>query len=246
MSTLSEAIAGTRTRRVSPRRVLIALVLLAWCGLFWFLMVSGRTLLYLSTRTDWVVPVGAVILTMASVGRLLTLRETEPTPLTTRETWGFAFVALPVVVILALPTSSLGSFAASRRSSLVGGGFVSSAQDIQDGDLTLIDVGGALMSRESMQALASLAGSQVTFVGFVTHDKGDPADEFTLTRFMVSCCVADALSVEVRVVGAPPGQFAKDEWVRVEGRIYPLGTEVVVDASEVVGVRRPKHPYLNP
>ena len=46
------------------------MVLAAWAGLFWFLWISGREAFYLSTRTDWVVPIAAVLLTAATVGRL--------------------------------------------------------------------------------------------------------------------------------------------------------------------------------
>ncbi len=232
--------------QVAPRRVLGAIVLGAWCGLFWFLMVSGRTWLYLSSRTDWVVPMGAVILTGATLGRLLTLRDPNPSPMSNRDTAGMSLLIIPVVIVLAMPTASLGAFAASRRSSALGGSYVSTAEDITDGELTMIDVGGALRSREAMAALATRAGTEVTFVGFITRDKADPADEFTLTRFLISCCVADALSVEVRVVGAPPGRFEEDDWVQVEGKLYPLGTEVVVDATGVIAVQEPKRPYLNP
>lgn len=84
------------------------------------------------------------------------------------------------------------------------------------------------------------------FTGFVTKDPGAPADEFLLTRFLVSCCVADAPSVNVRVVGAPPGRFKADDWVRVSGKFYPLGRDVIVDASDIVAVERPKRPYLSP
>ena len=73
-----------------------------------------------------------------------------------------------------------------------------------------------------------------------------PADEFLLTRFLISCCVADALTVQVRIVDAPPGEFKQDQWVRVTGRIYPLGREVLVDATDVVGIARPERPYLTP
>jgi uncharacterized repeat protein (TIGR03943 family) len=147
---------------------------------------------------------------------------------------------------LVLPQASLSSFAASRRSSFVGAGFVASAEDIAAGELSLPDVAGALRTTEGKNALVARAGDEVSFVGFVTRDDGTPADEFTLTRFLISCCVADALSVEVRIVGAAPGQFKEDEWVRVTGELYPLGEEVAVDASEVEKVPRPKKPYLNP
>ncbi|MGH2699345.1 MAG: TIGR03943 family putative permease subunit [Actinomycetota bacterium] len=90
------------------------------------------------------------------------------------------------------------------------------------------------------------AGEAVDFTGFVTKDPGAPADEFVLARFLVSCCVADALGVNVRVVGAPPGRFEADEWVRVSGKFYPLGSDVIVDATNIERVKRPKRPYLSP
>ena len=230
----------------SPLRVLTATALAAWAGLFWFLIAADRTELYLSSRTAWVVPMGAVILTIAALGRLFSARVDYPEPIGRRDTLGLALIILPVVTVLALPPTSLGSFAASRRSSLTSGSFVSSAEDISSGELSLVDVSGATRSREAMRALVQRAGEEVSFTGFVTRDSTTPANEFVLTRFLISCCVADALSAEVRVVGAPPGKFKEDQWVRVEGAMYPLGREVIVDASNVVGVDRPKRPYLNP
>ena len=42
---------------------------------------TGRDALYLSSRTDWVVPVAAVLLTAAAIGRLVTSRTSTPEPL---------------------------------------------------------------------------------------------------------------------------------------------------------------------
>ena len=229
---------------VSPRRVATLAVMTAWAGLFWFLIFSGRTSLYLSTRTDWVVPVGAIILTIAVLGRAASLRTPTNEDVSLRDALGLGALALPVVVLLALPPASLTSFAAGRRSSFVGAGFVASAQDVATGELSLLDVAGALRSRDALAALTTRAGEDVTFVGFVNREPGMPADEFMLTRFMISCCVADALSVEVRVAGAPPGELEQDQWVRVEGKLYPLGREVIVDLTEVTKVPRPDQPYL--
>ena len=61
-------------RILSPKRLATAAVLGGWAALFWFLLASDRTALYLSTRTAWVVPVGAAILTLAFVGRVMSLR----------------------------------------------------------------------------------------------------------------------------------------------------------------------------
>ena len=52
----------------SHARLAGAFVLAAWAGLFWFLWLSGRVAFFLSSRTDWIVPVAAVLLTAATVG----------------------------------------------------------------------------------------------------------------------------------------------------------------------------------
>lgn len=232
--------------RWSPARILTALALAAWAALFWFLLLSGRSSLYLSPRTDWVVPIGALLLSIAAIGRFASARVRSPAPLSARETWGLGVIVFPVAVVLALPPSSLGSFAASKRSSFAGAGFVSSAADVSTGELSLVDIVGAIRSEAASKALVRRAGEEVSFLGFVARDRGMPADEFMLTRFVISCCVADALSVQVRVVGAPPGRLSNDQWVRVSGRFFPLGDQSVVQASTIVNVARPKHPYLNP
>lgn len=237
---------ASRRKSWSPVRVLSGTALGAWAALFWFLIATDRTSFYLSSRTAWVVPMGAIVLTIATLGRLASSRVDNPEPLGRKEIAGLALIMVPVVTVLSLPPASLGSFAASRRSSLTSGSFVSSAEDISSGELSLVDVSGATRSREAMRALVQRAGDSVSFTGFVTRDSTTPANEFVLTRFLISCCVADALSAEVRIVGAPPGKFKEDQWVRVSGAMYPLGREVIVDANEVVGVPRPKRPYLNP
>jgi uncharacterized repeat protein (TIGR03943 family) len=157
-----------------------------------------------------------------------------------------ALIVLPVVVVLVLPPTALGSYAASRRSASAGGFVAASGEEISQGPLELVDVAASSWSRDAMRALVRRAGSQVDFVGFVTRPSGLPEDEFVLTRFIISCCVADALSVQVRVVGVEPGAFAEDQWVRVRGTFYPVGGEMLVDASEVRAVPRPSSPYLNP
>ena len=246
MTTAEATLEGSHARHWSAAKLASAVAMAAWAGLFWWLLISGRSFFYLSERTDWVVPMGAVILTIAVAGRLWSARGPRPDPLSRADAWRLGAIVFPVVATLALPPASLGSFATDRRSSFVSSGYASSAADIESGELSLIDVAGAVRDRDAMKALVQRAGTEVSFVGFVARDSSMPADEFMLSRFLVSCCVADALSIQVRVVGAPPGQFGEDDWVRVTGAMYPLGREVIVDASAVESVPRPKRPYLNP
>lgn len=233
-------------RRWSPTRVAGTAVLAAWAGLFWFLLLSGRDAFYLSSRTEWIVPVAAILLTAAATGRLMSARVVVPESLSVRELWMMGLMVVPVVLVLAAPPATLGAFSASKRAGFAGTGFATSAGDIGSGELTLVDVAAGQTSPEGERALAARAGETVRFIGFVTRRDDTPADEILLTRYVVSCCVADATVAQVRVVNVTPGAFANDTWVEVTGTIYPLGREVIVDATEITEVERPDRPYLSP
>ena len=229
-------------RRWSPARVAVAAVLGAWAGLFWFIWSAGRTTLYLSTRTAWLVPIGAVLATVAAIGRLASARVERPEHLGARETVMLGLIAVPVVLLLSLPPATLGSYAVDRRSTSAG---IGASARIVSGPLDMVDVAAARSVRSAAAALRARAGEQVTMEGFVTLDAGQ-SDRFQLTRFVITCCVADATISYVTVVDAPPGRFSDDDWVRVTGTIYPLGADILVDASTVEAIPTPADPYLTP
>jgi putative membrane protein len=230
----------------SASRVWTGMALAAWAGLFWFVLADGRIALYLSSRTAWLVPMGAVLATGAAVGRLATARTVRREALGRREAWMLGFVVLPVVIILAMPPATLGTYAAGRRSSFVGAGVAASSGNLDSGTITLIDVAAAQSSKQGQAALQRHAGDPVSFEGLVTTDPGAGPGEFLLTRFIITCCVADATIAQVKVVDGPPGQLPDNSWVRVTGKLYPLGSEVLIDASEVTPIPQPAQPYLTP
>jgi uncharacterized repeat protein (TIGR03943 family) len=194
----------------------------------------------------WVVPVAAILLTAATLGRLVTARSSTPEPLERRELAVMAAMVVPVLLVMVLPQATLGTFSAAKRSGFAGSGISASASDIGQGELTLVDVAAAQTTPEGEKALAKRAGASVNFVGFVTRYGDTPADEFLLTRYVVTCCVADATVAQVRVVNVTPGAFDDNQWVDVRGTIYPLGREVIVNASDISAVPRPAKPYLTP
>lgn len=233
-------------KRWSHPRIAAGLVLGAWAFLFWFLLATDRTMLYLSSRTAWLVPLGAVIATVAAIGRLASARVPDPGPLGNRETWMLGVVALPVVILLALPPVTLGAYAAGKRSSFSGSTLGASAR-IVSGPIDFVDIAAAQTTKEGQAALRARAGEVVTLEGFVTLEPGDGPDEFRLTRFIITCCVADATIAQVRVVGAPPGSVTSDGWVSVTGRLYPLGNDVLIAANGAPQeIPVPDNPYLTP
>ncbi|MDH4112835.1 MAG: TIGR03943 family protein [Actinomycetota bacterium] len=241
MSTHTGTRGDTRLRFSGPR-VGAAVTLAAWAGLFWFLMISGRTSLYLSTRTSWLIPLGAVLASIAAIGRIASARVRDPEPLGIRETWMFGVIVLPVVLLLALPPVSLNSYAVNRRSNSTG---IGSSARVVSGPIDLVDVAAARAVVDAQAALKARAGERVSIEGFVTEESGE-ADRFQLTRFVITCCVADATISYVTVVDAPPGTFETDQWVRVTGPIYPLGSDILVQAQSIEPIDAPAEPYLTP
>lgn len=224
-------------------RLAAGCALLAWAGLFWTLLVTGRTSLYLSSRTSWLIPVGAVLATVAAAGRLATARPHRSAP--SKTPWAAGLVTLPVVLALAAPPTTLSSYAVGRRSSFAGNGVAATTRAVA-GPLDFVDVAAARSTPDALAALRRRSGERILLDGFVTTQANLGADELLLTRFIVTCCVADATIAQVRVVGVPPGSFGTDDWVRITGRVYALGAEVLVVAEEVVAIPTPPSPYLTP
>ena len=231
----------------SSSRVAGGLVLGAWAVMFWWLFITGKVNLYLSTRTSWVVPVGAVLLTLAGLGRIAASRVRSPEPLERREAVVMALMVVPVVLVMVLPPATLGTFSASKKTSFSSVKYSSIYDQITTtSEITLLSIAAGQTSDDGSAALAKRAGSEVDFVGFVTREPDTPADEFLLTRYVITCCVADATIVQVRVVNVTPGQFTDNEWVEVKGQVYPLGREVIVNATSVEKAPTPDKPYLSP
>lgn len=237
------AVPGTRW---SPVRVATALALAAWGALFCTLLVTGRTYLYLSSRTAWLVPLGAAIFTLAALGRIATARTSDDEPLDRRTSWTLGAITVPVVLLLALPPSTLGTYSVGKRATFGGSAIGATARDVT-GPLDFVDIGAAQSFPAAMRQLEARATEPITLEGFVSKEASEP-DDILLTRYIVTCCVADATIAQVRIVGLLPADYADDEWLRVTGTVYPVGREVLVaaDSSTVQRIPVPDQPYLTP
>lgn len=233
--------------RWSATRLVQAAGLGAWAATFWILLLMGRVGLYLSPRIAWVVPVGAIGLTFAAVVRLATARSRASEPATFATVGGTLIMIAPVILLLSLPPTTLDSFAADRRASVTRVGWIGNAQFSASGGLTMLDLASAQTTPEGQRALIDRAGDTVTLEGFLGQDDTPVADQFYLDRFFISCCVADALLVRIRVVNwTGAGSLSRDSWYRVTGAVYPVGREVLVVPTQVRSIPQPADPYLSP
>lgn len=91
-------------------------------------------------------------------------------------------------------------------------------------------------------------GQKVKVEGFVTQTPGLPDRYFTLTRFIITCCAADAYPVGLPVqVAANQPAYAADQWLEVAGQMQTKTLagkrQLVITASAIKPIAEPSNPY---
>ena len=230
--------------KLDTGRLLRTFVLGVWAAFFVWLLVSGEVNRYIGPRTQWVVFFGAVALTVATIAHLVRLREPKGSRTTVRDTLGLLSMLVPLIAVLAVPTPSLGSLAASRK---ITGTFTSGvlqprASDVDDISFTEIEY--ASDSAAFAQNVGIADGTPVELTGFVNNNDDLADGDFRLTRFSIYCCAADVVPHSVTIDG--DGQtYDDDQWLTVTGTLAEGDGEFVVVPESIEEVDEPKNPYLS-
>lgn len=134
-------------------------------------------------------------------------------------------LALPLCVAVAVGTNPLGSYAAGRQNSqrvlppgqfdlasyLRAGSFAGQSPALRN-----IDFVRASQDAEQRDLLGE---HSVKLTGFVVDDPDGLGHDFLLTRFMIACCAADALAVQVEVPVDRGSVPPEETWMEVEGTL---------------------------
>ncbi len=166
---------------------------------------------------------------------------------------GLMLILLPVILGVLVPPRPLGAAAMANREINTGLSRTSASpkaivRRLETGsrEKNLLDW---LLAFEQAPDLNTFAGQEARLVGFVYKDaRYENSDRFLLSRFTVSCCVADASAVGITVRWPEAAALPKDEWVDVSGR-FEIGDVdgkpapvLVADKLEVT--EPPSQPYL--
>jgi uncharacterized repeat protein (TIGR03943 family) len=122
-------------------------------------------------------------------------------------------LVVPMVVLLLIAPSALGSFSASRSGTALGAAQSSDFPPLPSGDPVRVSVLD-YASRAVFDQGRSLTGRQVTLSGFLLAQPGG----WYLTRMVITCCAADAQPIKVGLTGSVPGGLTANEWIEVTGR----------------------------
>ena len=245
---------------------------LAASGLMFYAKISGGTLaFYISQRFAWLSLVAVLLfvvlaLTMAyrlieaSAATELPRSQKSELPITHYQlpvshartsAFGLAIVAIPALLGLLVPARPLSASAIESRgiglSAPVRPGNTVQAQRVQNGPKSILDW---LRDFSRTEDLSKFNGQQTDVIGFVYKDPRSKENEFWVSRFAISCCVADATALGL-LVQTPQAQTLKaDSWVRVTGKLQ-LGEFAgekmpMVVAEKIEPVQQPNQPYLYP
>jgi uncharacterized repeat protein (TIGR03943 family) len=251
-------------------RAWIRVVILAATGLYFLYLAAGGSVThYIAQRFVWLTWLAALMfLLLAGLSSWVLLRrplETDedhpdlaqhdhahPGESSRLRTWaGLGIVALPLLLGALVPSMPLDSRA---------------MEDQALGDLMSVQTSNSVMIEEDPMDrtildwlrvfsqstdLSSFNGQQAEVVGFVYHDPQlDPAAQFMVARFIVSCCVADAQPIGIVVEWPDTAALREDSWVRVRGvfevRQFDDLSFPWLIAQDLALVDRPQNPYLYP
>jgi uncharacterized repeat protein (TIGR03943 family) len=97
---------------------------------------------------------------------------------------------------------------------------------------------------------SAFKGQPVDVTGFVYRDPRNGTDQFWVSRFAISCCVADATAIGMLVQTSQASTLKADSWVRVTGKLSVgefAGEKVpVIVPDKIVPTDQPQNPYLYP
>jgi putative membrane protein len=225
------------------------LVLSAWTAFLAWLWLSGQVLRYLGPRTSWVVTFGAVALTLVTFAyaRLSAGGEDERRGLSGPEAAGLLSLLTPILLALVLSGSSLGALAASQKLSARGIDLASLAESLSKDakDVDFLQIKAAGDNPQEGDTLGLTPGQQVDLTGFVMKAGTGLKSDFTLGRFYITCCVADAIPIGVTVSPTlADGGYGKDTWLDIAGVLERKSGRYVVAAERIEKVPEPSDPYL--
>jgi uncharacterized repeat protein (TIGR03943 family) len=92
-------------------------------------------------------------------------------------------------------------------------------------------------------------GQKVRVQGFVVHPKELSPQYFRVTRFIVTCCAADAypVSFPVKLSQGDRNAYVPDTWLEIEGSMITETLDnkrqLVIQSRQIKPIPQPKNPY---
>ena len=195
---------------------------------------------------------GAFLLNAAGVFSLTRKKQRGEQPTAIRSLVASLLLVFPVVIGLSSPAQPLSSTSLDDRGvSLTAtfGNIKESSQSFEviEDDRNILDW---IKLAGSAADPSVYTGQQANVVGFVYHDDRLEEGQFMLSRFVITCCVADAQAIGLPVESTQSAELSDNTWVRVQGTLDKTiingDTVPLIQAAAIETIAAPEQPYLYP
>jgi len=213
------------------------------------LICTGNLANYINLRFAWLAYVGVAIFFLLALVNAYACLNPRRAHSHHHISWdNLLVVAFPLLLALLIPSRSLGVEAVSGGIGLSPVGVErASALTRNPLDRNILDW---LRAFNRAPTPAAFNGQPVDVSGFVYREPSMGEDEFMVSRFTMSCCVADAYPIGMPVRSGAAGEFATGAWVRVRGEaladLFQREFVPIILADAIALIEEPAQPYLYP
>jgi len=215
--------------------------------LFLFIIEStGNLKIYIKKNYISFTILGSFILLFLFLIKIKRFKKELPEKIDFLSTLSFLIFLFPVILAIVVKPGNLPTFAASKRG--ITQEFL--GKDLLETLKTELETEGKYKKLNIKQLLAfaknkpeEIDNKLVSVVGFVFKQNGEK-DKFTLVRFLITCCAADAIPLGIEVVYDQTEQLKQDTWVKVYGNCVVEKNKPKIIAEDVKEEQKPSDFYL--
>lgn len=211
---------------------------------------TGTLLFYINQRFAWLVMMAGVVLVAIGASYRYRLDQDHAHHAHAFSWGGVALIGILIALGLLVPPKPLGASAMGNRQVNLGTLASSQGNSIMAtkvGEKNILDW---LVAFQNTPDPAAFTNQPAHLIGFVYRDDRFEGESFMLSRFVVSCCVADATAIGLIVHSPLAASLPGDQWVEVSGHFEPgqfSGKPTPILITEAITrTTAPNQPYLYP
>lgn len=241
-------------------RFLQAIIIFALCLFLIVKLVSGNLSLYINIRYMSLTVFGILALAIMVLGLMHPPQshsdehEHHDHSDHKHNTSSGALIILtfPLLIGVLIPSHPLDATAASTRGMNVSAPLVSNSSQSRQFEAAADtrNILDWIRIFNSTTDLTPYLGQTAKVTGFVYHDPRLPENQFIVSRFVITCCTADASAIGMVVTWNGSNALKQSDWIEVKGPVQSsqLGGQPIplIEAILVQPAQQPQQPYLYP